>query len=67
MKMQGQSPEPHCDILCPSVASQLVSKMPQFSIFSKDTNQKGEISFEQWAFQVKSVMQSQMEVTLRGE
>ena len=27
--------------------------------------QKGEVSFEQWAFKVRIVMQSHMEVTLR--
>ena len=57
--------EPQCDISCPSVTSQVVSKMPKFSTFSGDSTQKGEVSFKQWPFEVKSVMQSHTEVTLR--
>ena len=39
--------------------------MPNFTIFSGDSTQKGEVSFEQWAFEVKIVMQSHTEATLR--
>ena len=55
--------EPPCDISCPSVTSQLVGKMPKFIIFSGDSTKKGEVQFEQWAFEVRSVMH--MEATLR--
>ena len=57
--------EPQHDISYLSVASQVVSKMPKFSTFSGDPTQKGEVSFEQWAFEVRGVMQSHTEVTLR--
>ena len=66
-QLPRQITEPHCDISLPSVASQLVSKMPKFSTFSGDPTQKGEVSFEQWAFEVKSVMQSHTEAPLREE
>ena len=49
---------PQCDF-------QLVGKMPKFSICSGDSNQKGEVSFEQLAFEGKTVMHSHTEVTLR--
>ena len=62
-----QMPEPQCNISCPCVASQVVGKMPKFRIFIGDSTQKGEVSFEQWAFEVKSVLQRHTEVTLREE
>ena len=65
MQLHRQVPEPQCDISCPSVASEAVGKLPNFSIFSGDSTQKREVLFEQWAFEVKSVMQSHTEVTLR--
>ena len=67
MQLDKQIPEPQCDISCPIVASQVVGKMPKSSIFSGDSTQKGGFSFEQWAFEVKSVMQSHTEVALRRE
>ena len=39
-------------------------KMPKGITFSGDPIQKGEVSFEQWVFEVKSVMQSHTEATL---
>ena len=57
MQMQGPILEPQCDIYCPSMASQIVGKMPKFSIFSGDSTQKEEVSFKQWTFEIKSVMQ----------
>ena len=63
----GYIPEPQWDISHSTVASQIVGKMPKFSIFSEGSIQKGEVSFEQWAFEVKSVMQSHKEVTLWDE
>ena len=38
--------------------------MPNISTFSEDPTWKGEVSFEQWVFKVKSVMQSHTEATL---
>ena len=58
-------PEPQCNISCPSVASEVVGKMPKFSTFIPDSTQKGEVSFEQWSFEMKSVMQSHTEEALR--
>ena len=66
-QLHRQIPEPQCDISCPSVVSHIVGKMSQFSIFSGDFTQKGMVSFEQWAFKVKSIMQSHAEATLRRE
>ena len=60
-------PEPHHNISCPSVASQVVGKMLKFSIFSGDSTQKEEVSFEQWGFEVRSLLQSHTEVPLRWE
>ena len=48
-----------------SVASQHNRKTPKFSVFSGDPTKKSEVSFKQWAFRVKSVMQSHTEATLR--
>ena len=48
-----------------SVTSQIVSKMPKFSTFSRDPTQKGEVLFEQWVFEMKSMMQSHKEATLQ--
>ena len=67
MQLPREMPEPQCDISCPSVASQVVGKMQRFNTFSGDCIQKGEVLFEQRAFEVKSVMQSHTEVTLREE
>ena len=57
MQLPREMPEPQCDISCASVASQVVGKTPKFSTYNRDSTQKGEVSFEQWAFEVKSVMQ----------
>ena len=65
MELHRQMPEPQCNISCPSVDSQVVGKMPKFSIFSGDSTQMREVSFEQWAFEVRSVIQSHTEVKLR--
>ena len=65
MQLPRQMPEPQCDISCPSVASQVVDKMPNFSTLSGDSTQKGEVSFEHWTFEAKGVMHSHTEVTLR--
>ena len=66
MQLSRPMLEPQYNISCPSVASQIVGKMPKFSTFTGDSTQKGEVSFEQGAFEVRSVMQSHMEATLRG-
>ena len=42
----------------PSVSSQVVGMMQKISTFSGDSTQKGEVLFGQWAFEVRSVMQS---------
>ena len=47
------------------VGSQVVGKMPKFSTFSADSTQKGEVLFDQWIFQVRSVMQNHTELILR--
>ena len=65
MQLPMPMPEPLCDISCPSVASHVVGKMPKFSTFSGESTQKEEVSLEQWDFEVRSMMQSHMEVTLR--
>ena len=65
MQLPRQRPEPQHNISCPSVASQVVGKRPKFSTFSGDSTQKWEVLLEQWAFEVKTVMQSHTEVTLR--
>ena len=64
-QLQRQIPEQQCNISCPNVDSKLIGKMPTFSIFIGDSTQKGEVSFEQWAFEVKCVMQIHVGVTLR--
>ena len=46
-----------------SVAPPLVGKTPKFSIFNGETAQR-RILFEQWVFEVKSVLKSHLEVTL---
>ena len=56
---------PQCKNSFPSVTSQVVGKVPKFSIFSEDPTQKREVLFKQWVFEVKSVLQSHTEVTLR--
>ena len=38
--------------------------MPEISTFSGDPTQKGEVTFKQLVFEVRSVMQSHTEVTL---
>ena len=45
--------ELQCDISFSSVASQLAGKTPKFSGYS---TQKGEVTFEQWVFEVRSVV-----------
>ena len=52
-QLHRQVPEPQCNVSYPSQASQLIGKMPTFSIFSEDSTQHGEVSFELWAFEVK--------------
>ena len=47
------------------MTSQVVGQMPKFSTFNIDSTSEEEVSFEQWAFEVKSVMQRHTEVTLR--
>ena len=64
MQLPRQIPEPQHNISCPHVASMVVGKTPKFSTFSVDSTQKGEVLFEQWAFKLKSVMQSHEEVIL---
>ena len=64
-QLSRQMPELQCNISSPIVASQVVGKMPKFSIFSGNPTQKEEVSFEQWAFEVKSVMQSHAEPAAR--
>ena len=39
-------------------------RTPKFSIFSGVTTKKGEISFEQWVFEVRGVLQSHSEAKL---
>ena len=56
--------EPQHKIPCPIVASQVEGKMLKISTFSGDPTQKGEVSFKQWVFKVKSMMQSHTEATL---
>ena len=65
MQLPRLMSEPQHNISCPSVASQIVGKIPKFSTFSGDLTQKGEVLFEQWAFEARSVMQSHPEVTLQ--
>ena len=65
MQLPWKRPEPQFNISCPSVASLVEGKMPKFSTFNGDSTQKGEVLFEQWVFEVKSVMQSHTEATLR--
>ena len=38
-----------------------MGKMPRISTFNGDPTQKEEVVFEQWAFEVRSVMQSQLQ------
>ena len=64
MQLPRLMSEPQHNISCPSIASQVVGKMPKFSTFSEDPTRKGEVSFEQGAFEVRSVMQNHTEVTL---
>ena len=45
-QLHRQIQEPKHNISCPSVASQIVGKMPKFSTFSGGSTQKGEVSFE---------------------
>ena len=65
--MQPHKPmqEPQCGMSYSSVASQLVGRTQKLSAFSGDSTQKGEVSFKQWVFEIKSVMQSNTEATLR--
>ena len=65
MQLPRQMPDPQYEISCPIVAFQVVGKMQKFSTFSQGSTQKGEVSFEQWAFEVNSVMQSHTEAVLR--
>ena len=58
--------EPQHEISCPSVALQVLGYMPKTSTFSGDFTQKGEVSFEQWVFEVRSVMQSLRGVIVGG-
>ena len=65
MQLARPTSQPQHEISCPSVAAQLVGKMPKISTFSGDSTQKGEVLFEQWVFEVRSVMQSHTEATLQ--
>ena len=65
MQLPRPMSEPQHDISWPSVASQVVGKMPKFSTFNGHSTQKGEFSFEQWAFEVGSMIQSHTEATLQ--
>ena len=56
MQLPRPVSDPQHNISCPSVAPQVVHKMPKFSTFSGDPTQKGEVSFEQWTFKIRSVM-----------
>ena len=56
--------EPQHKISCPSITSEVVGKMPKISTFRRDPNQKGQVSFEQLVFEVRSVMQSHTEAIL---
>ena len=64
MQLSRPMSEPQHENCCPSVTSQVVGKMPKISTFSGDPTKKGEVSFEQSVFEVKSVMQSHTEVAL---
>ena len=64
MQLSRLTSEPQCENSCPSVTSQVVGKMPKISTFNGDPTQKRKVSFKQWVFEVKSVMQSQTEATL---
>ena len=66
MQLPRPMPEPQHNISCLSVASQVVGKMSKFSTFSRDSAKKGGVSFEQWPFEVRSMMQSYLDATLRG-
>ena len=65
MQLSRLMSEPQGKHSYPSVTSQVVGKMPKISTLSGDPTQKGEVSFEQWVFEVKSVTQSHNEVTLQ--
>ena len=67
MQLPRQMPEPQHSISCPTVASHVMGKMPKFNTFNGDPTQKGEVSFDQWPFEGRSVMQSHTEVPLRRE
>ena len=64
MQLSRLTSEPQCENSCSSVTSQVVVKMPKISSFSEDPTQKGEVSFQQWVFEAKSVMQSHTKVIL---
>ena len=64
-QLPTQIPEPQWDVSCPSLASQVVGKMPKCGTFSVESTKKKEVSFEQWAFEVKNVMKSHTVATLR--
>ena len=57
MQLHRQIPEQQCDVSSLSVASQVASKTPKFSIFSGHSTKKG-VLFEQQTFEVRSKMQS---------
>ena len=65
MQLSSPTSVPQYKSSCPSVTSHLVGKMPKISTFNGNPIQMGEISFEQWVFEVKSVMQSHREMTLQ--
>ena len=65
MQMHRSKQEPQCSMPFSSAVSEHSRKTPQLSVFSRDPSQKGEVSFKQWAFEVKSVMQSHTVATLR--
>ena len=65
MQLSRLTPVPQHKNSCPSVTSQVVGEMPKINTFSGDPTQKGEVSFEQWVFEIKGVMQSHTKVTLQ--
>ena len=65
MQLHRSMQEPQCNMSYSSITSQLAGKTPKCGVFRGDSTQKREVSFKQWVFDVKSVMQSYTEATLR--
>ena len=64
MQLPRPMSETQHDMSYPSVASQVVGKMPKISTLSGDPTQKGGVSFEQWALKIRCVVQSHTQVTM---